>query len=209
MAGIAGIDLLSSSARLAGFLASGETLQGNEANDCLAMAQQMIDTFQGDGLKLFAENVSTFPLILGQQAYTLGPVGTNFIMTRPPKIQRLGLLMTATNPVAPPERPLGMLTYNEWSQIPVKNIQGSFPISCYIEYSFPNIGMQFWQIPGQACSVVIYSWQPLSTFPAFATVVNFPPAYLEMIKYNLAIRFSAEFKTQTDPIVLEIARSSM
>src|SRR5215471_3342700 len=211
MASITGLDLISSAARLAGFLASGEQLQGNESNDCLIMAQQMLDTFQGDGLKIFGENINTFPLTLGLQAYTLGPtvISPNFTMTRPPKIQRLGLLMTSTNPVAPPERPLGILTYNEWSQIPVKNIQGSFPISCYVEYNFPNISMQFWQIPGAACSVVIYSWQPLNTFPDFATSVSFPPGYLEMIKYNLAIRFAAEFKTQPDPVVMEIARSSM
>lgn len=208
---ITGLDLISSAARLAGFLASGETLQGNEPHDCLLMAQQMLDTWQADGLKIFAEAVNTFPLTPGTQAYTLGPdvLSPNFTMTRPPKIQRLGLLMTATNPVAPPERPLNILTYEEWSRIPVKNTAGSFPISCYVEYGYPDISMQFWQIPGTACSVVVYAWQAISTFPDFATPVIFPPAYLEAIKYNLGIRMAAEFKTQPDPLVIEIARSSL
>ena len=41
------IDFISGAARLAGFLASGEALQGNEPADCLAIGQQMLDARWG------------------------------------------------------------------------------------------------------------------------------------------------------------------
>lgn len=207
-----GIDLISASARMAGFLASGESLQDSEPSDCLAILQQMIDTWQADDLKIFGENINTFPLVVGTQTYLLGAglSAPNFALARPAEIQRMGCLMTGSNPTQPPERPIEILDYSGWSRIPVKNIGGSYPLYCYVEYNFPNLTLNFWQIPGLTCSVVIYSWQPIATFPDLnSTDVNFPPAYLLAIKSNLAILLAAEFKTQPDPIVIDTARTSL
>lgn len=213
---VKGIDIISSAARLAGFLASGEPLQGNEANDCLLVLQQMLDTWQADGLKIFAENINTFPLVIGQQNYLLGNTGldplvnTNFIMQRPAKIQKAGMLLTGSNAIQPPEIPISVLDYDGWSNIRVKNIQGNYPLNVYPDYAFPNMTLQFYQIPGLNCSVVLYSWQPLLTWPDInTTTVSFPPAYYQAIRYNLAILLCAEFKTQPDPIVIKVAQDSL
>lgn len=171
----------------------------------------MIDTWQADGLKVFGENRNTFALTIGLQTYLLGPgvSAPNFKMTRPAKIQRMGIQMDDSNPAQPPERPIDVLDYNGWATIPVKNIQGGYPLQCWVEYNVPNITLNFWQIPGLNCSAVVYSWQPISTFPDFTTDVTFPPAYAEAIKYNLAVRFAAEFKTQPDQIVIGLAASTL
>lgn len=204
-----GIDLISSSARLAGFLASGETLQGNEPSDCLLILQQMMDTWQADGLKIFAEGSSTFPLTIGQQVYTLGP-GGNFNTTRPVHIERMGMLLTGSNPVQPPEIPINVLDIDGWANVRVKNVQGNYPLNCWPDYQYPLMNLSFYQIPGLACSVVIYAWNQLLTWPDLnVTDVTFPPAYLQAIRYNLAINFAAEFKTQPDQLVLGIAQDSL
>lgn len=203
------LDLISSAARLAGFLASGEPLQGNEASDCLLILQQMMDEWQADGLKVFTTRIDTFPLVLGTQAYTLG-TGGNFNIPRPASIHRMGCQILS-NPTQPSEVPITLLDDDGWANVRVKNIGGSYPLFCYDDGGFPLRTLNFWVIPGLVCNVVIYSWQPLSTWTDLSTVdLTFPPAYAQAIRYNLAIALHAEFPDkQLEPEVVQIAMSSL
>lgn len=202
------IDLINSASRLIGVLASGETLASAEQSDCLLILQQMVDEWQADGLKIFTENINIFPFILGTQTYTLG-TGANFNMPRPAKIQRMGCQILS-NPTQPSEVPITMLDVDGWANVRVKNISGSYPLFCYNDYAFPNMNLNFWVIPGLASNVVIYSWQPLSTWPDLATTnVTFPPAYLQAFRYNLAMKIAPEFGRQIDPLVMKVAMDSL
>lgn len=202
------LDLISSAARLAGILASGEQLQGNEPQDCLVILQQMTDGWQADGLKIFTENINTFPFVLGTQTYTLG-TGGSFNMPRPAKIHRMGVQILS-NPIQPSEVPITLLDVDGWANVRVKNISGSYPLFCYADYAFPTMNLNFWVIPGLACNCVIYSWQPLSTWPDLSvTDVTFPPQYLEAFRYNLAIKLAPEFDEPIKPDVAAIARESL
>jgi hypothetical protein len=202
------IDLISSSARLAGILASGETLSGNETSDASLILQQMMDEWQADGLKIFTENINIFPFVLGTQTYTLGS-GANFNMPRPAHISRMGCQILS-NPVQPSEVPITMLDVDGWANVRVKNIAGSYPLFCYNDYAFPLMNLNFWVIPGLASNVVIYSWQPLTTWPDLSTTdVTFPPAYMQAIRYNLAVLLAAEFKAPQDPAIMLVANNSL
>jgi len=207
------LDLISSAARLVGIVASGETLSGAESADALLILQQMIDTWQADGLKIFSENINIFPFVLGQQTYTLG-TGGNFSMVRPAKIQRMGCQILS-NPTQPSEIPITLLDFDGWANVRVKNISGSYPLFCYPDYGFvgnpPVMTLNFWIIPGLACNCVIYSWNPLTTFPDLATTdIIFPPAYAEALRYNVAIRLATEFPgTPLRPELVAVAASTL
>lgn len=204
-----GNDLLSSAARLAGILASGAQLDGNMPSEMLTIAQDMIDDWIADGLKVFTVQINTFPLQINKQTYTLG-TGGDFNITRPAKISRAGMLLTGSNPVQPPEIPISVLDDDGWANIRVKNVTGNYPLNVYPDYAFPLMNLYFYQIPGLACSVVLYSWQPLSTFPDLNTTdVTFPPSYARALKYNLAVAFMAEYKLPPDPLVLGIAQEAL
>jgi hypothetical protein len=201
-------DLISSSAKLAGILASGETLSGPEQNDAFIILNQMMDEWQADGLKIFTTQINTFPFVLGTQTYTLGP-GGNFNIPRPAKIHRMGCQILS-NPTQPSEVPITMLDDDGWANVRVKNISGSYPLFCYDDGSFPLRNLSFWVIPGLASNVVIYSWQPLSNWPDLSTTdVTFPPAYLQAIRYNFAVMLAAEFQAQPSPTVMLIATNSL
>ena len=202
------VDLATSAARLAGILASGEVLAGNEPADITLIAQQMLDEWQSDKLKIYTENINTFPFVLGTQTYTLGSGGT-FNMPRPAHIDRMGVQILS-NPVQPSEVPITMLDKDGWANVRVKNISGSYPLFCYADYAFPLMNLNFWVIPGLACNCVIYSWQPLLTFPDWnVTDVTFPPAYAQALRYNLAVLLAPEFDMQLKPEVAAIASSSL
>ncbi len=206
-----GIDLISSSARLAGILASGENLVGNEPADCLVILQQMLDEWQTDDLKIYTDQINTFPFVLGTQLYTLGS-GGNFNMARPAHIARMGCQILS-NPTQPSEVPITLLDTDGWANVRVKNIAGSYPLFCYDDGAFPLRNLNFWVIPGLASNCVIYSWQLLSTFPDLAvTDVTFPPAYLQAIRYNLAVKLAPEFDVPLTPsfqLVAQTAETSL
>ena len=172
----------------------------------------MIDTWQADQLKIFTENINTFPFVLGQQAYTLG-TGGNFNMPRPAHIDRMGVQILS-NPTQPSEVPITLLDVDGWANVRVKNISGSYPLFCYPDYGFTGnpatMTLNFWVIPGLSCNCVIYSWQPLSTWADLNTAdLIFPPAYLQALRYNLALMLAPEFDVQLKPEVAAIAASSL
>ena len=168
----------------------------------------MLDEWQADGLKIFTENINTFPFVLGQQQYTLG-TGGNFNIPRPAHISRMGCQILS-NPTQPSEVPITLLDVDGWANVRVKNISGSYSLFCYADYAFPVMNLYFWVIPGLASNCVIYSWQPLLTWPDLAiTNVTFPPAYLQAIRYNLAQMLAPEFGVPIAPEVMLIATTSL
>src|SRR5947208_3192286 len=120
-----GLALISSALRLIGVLASEETPTAAEAADALVVLNQMIESWTVERMMIFTLGISEFPLIPGQQTYTLG-VGGNFNLARPARIERMGIV-SLNNPSQPLELPLEMLDDEQWAAIPVKLIQSSLP----------------------------------------------------------------------------------
>jgi hypothetical protein len=203
------LDVIKSSLRLIGAFSSGETLDVGEANDALDVLNDMIDSWNTDRLAIFTTRIDTFPFILGQQDYTLG-TGGDFDMPRPAQIDAMSSILL-TNPDNPVEVPIVMLTVDQWqTQVPVKNVDGTFPLQVYDDGGFPFRKLSFWPIPSQQpSSARIYSWQGLNQPATLATVIAFPPGYPEAFRYNLAIRLAPEYERPVPPSVQQIAVESL
>jgi hypothetical protein len=195
---VTGGDLIASSARLIGVLASGETLSGNEIADALVILNQMLDSWNSERLNIWTININEFPLTPGQQTYTLG-TGGNFSIARPPKIERMSIV-SLLNPAQPLELPLEMLTDAGWQAIPVKLISSSLPTLVYDDGAFPLRNLNYWCIPTIAVNTRIYSWNSLSVFN-LTTDMTFPPGYLKAIRYALAVDLAPEFGRPVPPEV--------
>ncbi len=198
-----GGDLLASAARLINVLASGETLSGNEISDGLVILNQMLDSWNSERLNIFTIPINEFPLVPGQQVYTLG-IGGNFNIPRPPKIERISIV-SLLNPAQPLELPLEMLTEAGWQAIPVKLISSSLPTVVYDDQAFPLRNLNFWCIPTIAVNVRIYGWAALNQFD-LTTDMTFPPGYLKAIRYALAVDLAPEFGRPVPP---EVATQAM
>lgn len=194
-----GGDLIASSLRLIGVLASGETPSGNESADALLIAQQMIDSWQAERLNIYTVSINEFPLTPGQQTYTLGANG-NFNMVRPARVERMSIV-SLLNPAQPLELPLESVTESGWQAVPVKLISSSLPQIVYNDGNFPLMNLNFWPIPTIPVNTRIYSWNPMSTFPDLTTDVTFPPGYAKAIRYSLAVDLAPEFGRPVPPEV--------
>src|ERR1039458_5752289 len=113
--------------RLIGVIASGETPSAPEANDALMVFNQMLDAWNAERLAIFTTASNDFPLVIGQQAYTLGDTG-NFNIQRPARISGMSCILL-NNPTNPLEFPITMYTVADWQEkLPVKDVNSSFPL---------------------------------------------------------------------------------
>jgi hypothetical protein len=197
--------------RLIGALASGEVPTAAEANDALLVLNQLIDSWDADRLMCFTLTISEFPLVVGQQVYTLG-TGGDFNIPRPARVERTSIV-SLTNPAQPLELPIDYYTDLDWQDQPVKIINSSLPQAVYDDGAFPLRNLSFWPIPTQNVNTRLYCWTQLTMFDLNTTDVTFPPGYLEALRYNLATRLMAEmpgdYNAQTFSITTELAISTL
>lgn len=202
------LSLISSSMRLIKVLSSGEQLPIADANDALAVFNQMVDAWNAERLMIFTTSASDFPLVANKQAYTMGP-GGDFDTVRPAQIDSMSAILL-TNPSVPLEIPMTMYTVDEWqTKVPVKNVSGTFPYICYDDGGSPLRTLNMWPIPVMVNNVRIYSWQPLTIAAALTTPISYPPGYAEAFRYNLAMRLNGEFDGKMTPGDMQIAVDSM
>jgi len=181
---------ISRAMRNIGALDTGEVPSADEAADFLVTLNGMIDAWRADRLFAFSIVIEEFPLIAGQQVYTMGP-GGNFNTARPVKIDRVSIVWLS-NPQQPLELPIPYLTDRDWQNVPVKNIQTSLPTMVYDDGNFPLRNLSYWGIPSQLVNTRIYSWQQLLAFPDLQTDITMPPGYQEAVQYSLAERLIGE-----------------
>jgi len=197
-------DIITSALKLAGILADAELPSISDANQGLSVFNDMIDSWNAERNAIFTTRTDDFPYVLGKQSYTLG-TGGDFNIPRPARIDAMSTILL-TDPSNPVEVPLTLFTVDDWqTKVPVKKVDGSFPLICYDTGDFPLRTLNFWPIPTQQQnSVRIYSWQALPAQTLLAQV-SFPPGYAEAIRYNLAVRIGAEFAAPISATVATLA----
>jgi hypothetical protein len=185
-------DLITSSLRLIGAVASGETPPTAELADGLMVLNHMMSTWNAESQMIFTNgNYQEFALTVGKQSYTLGP-GGDWNTARPARIERMGFVSLA-NAAQPLEIPISMMTQDQWAQVPVKLISNTMLLAVYDDGGFPSRTLYFRYIPTIAANVRVYSWTALSYFADGTTTYSFPEGYYEALRYNLAVRLAPEF----------------
>lgn len=212
---------IKSALRLVGSLRSGLNLSNDELTDAAQVFNDMLDAYSAERISIPAafpqkvdQNQNTLTLVPGQQSYTLGNVNgnENFLLLRPPKVERVSIIYSASQPT-PVELPMEMLDDVMWQGIANKFVSATLPQSCFVDDSlavFPDTVLYFFPIPTQANPVILYIWTYLTQFADLTSQVLFPPAYAEMLRYNLAVRLAAEFPCDLTkfPLVQKLAMES-
>ena len=209
------IDIISSSFRLIGVLASGETPTGAEGIDALATLNSMIDEWNSERLSVFhvlrnggSTDAVTFPFVPGQQAYTIGEDGaSDFNVVRPAKIERASIEYLG-NPNNPLEIPLRIVSEDGWRKIPVKETGSNIPRYIWIDNNFPNRTMNLWPEPSEVHNLILYYWQAVTSYTLLSTNNSYPPGYEKAIRYNLAVDLAPEYGREPSQTVLAQAARS-
>lgn len=148
-----------------------------------------------DGFVIFSQQISEYPLVDGQEAYTIGGpgAGADFDAARPNFISQANLLWP-TSPQLTTR--LRILSDKEWGAIPIKNISGAPPNSIYYDGNYPLATIYvFYQAPADYL-LQLYTWQRFPTFVTPNDFVSLPDGYEKAITYNLAKEIAMNFPTQ-------------
>lgn len=184
-------DLIASSLRLIGVLASGESPSNSEANDALSSLNDLIDSWSNEQLLIPNKVREVFPLVANQQTYTMG-VGGNFNTTRAQKIENALIELAQNSPVM--EIPMGILTKDEYQAVILKTLTSTFPLYIYAEGVYPLDNLNVWPVPNTSINnLVLYSWKPLAQLTSPTTTLSLPPGYQRALRYALAVELSSEY----------------
>lgn len=181
-------------------LPSGEVPSAAESADCFLYLNNMIDEWTTERLMIFTVARQIFPLTVGQQVYTLG-TGGNFNIPRPTRVERAGII-NLSNPAQPLELPLEYLTFDQWAEIPVKNIQSALPQKVWNDNGFPLMNLSYWCVPTQSVQTALYCWSMLTAFPDLVTDEEFPPGYANALIFGLAVNIGDMFGRPAPPSVI-------
>ena len=183
-------DLINAAYRSFGYLGKGAALEASDTYDAFEALNDLIDECNNDRLMIYEIRRDVFPMVVNQQVYTLG-VGGNFNMPRPPKVDRMSVLLTLTTPMQ--EIPIDVLDDIGWQNVTLKDhLFSAFPVMCYPDNAYPLNNLSVWPIPSAPCSLVLYTWQQIAAFTSLTQIVAFPPGYKNFLRYGLAIRMAVE-----------------
>ena len=195
-------DIIKRSMRMLGVIASGETPTGNEANDAMQVFNAYIGILNNKKGAIFYVKRVLFTLLPQQQAFTIG-AGQDLDIARPQKIERASIITNFPN--TPLERPMAILTFDQWQQIAVKNVGTSIPAWLYYDHNYPVGTVYLWPYPNVETTLCLYLWQQLAEM-ALDDEISLPPGYEDMFAWNLALRLAPEYeRTPSDVIVQQAA----
>jgi hypothetical protein len=194
------LDMLKRSMRLIGVIGIGETPEAEEAEDGLAALNGLVNSISNNRLLINALALDSFALTSGDAIYTVGPAG-DIATTRPMRVDDSSYIEK------------GGLTYNlkqidgdEYNGIGDKGAQGDTPEYFWYRGDYPAGTLTFYPVPGTGCTLKLWSWKALATFPTLTTQASLPPGYEDMLVFNLAVVLAPEYQTE---VPREVSRQAM
>lgn len=184
------LQLVTSSLRKLGAVAAGEAPDADEQADALAALNQIVESWNLQGLALYRRENVAYSLVPSQQVYTIGS-GANFNGARP--ITMNGAFVTRGGI----DYPLEPLTQAQWNEILQKSQESQLPEAVYYEPTFPDGTLRFWPVPLEALTVTLAINMQLGAVADINDDLAFPPGYERALVYALAVDLAPEYPAVT------------
>jgi hypothetical protein len=179
-------DLIHSSFRLIGAIAAGENLETAELNDAFVSLNQLISSWNTEGLSLAGRWRWTLNLFVNQNTYALP--------NRPVKVD------AASVSISNIDCPLEIVDAAGWEAVTEKAESSVFIRKFYCDYMFPVTTVYIWPSPRVPGTLEMFLLAPISLFETLDQTLNFPPGYEAALRYNLAVALLPEYpRSQVDP----------
>lgn len=199
--GIVVSDLVRSSMRLIGAIATGETPTAEETADGVLCLNDMLENWSTESLSVWSSHNSTFNLIAGQATYTIGPTG-NWVTARPVVID------DAYCSVQGVDFPIMLISQAEYNVIPIKTNQQAIVERLLYVNEFPLGLVTVWPTPAIDATVTLSIRLVIPTPVDANTVLGGPPGYVKALRYSLAVEMAPEFGLEASNTVIQVAADS-
>lgn len=184
------LQLVTSALRKIGAVAAGEAPDADEQSDALAALNQIIESWNLQGLALYRRENVAYSLVPSQQSYTIGS-GANFNGARP--ITLNGAFVTRGGI----DYQLEPLTQAQWNEILQKSQESQLPEAVYYEPTFPDGTLRFWPAPLESLTVTLAINMQLGAIADINDDLAFPPGYERALVYALAVDLAPEYPAVT------------
>jgi hypothetical protein len=179
-----------------GIFASGEIIGDADAERCLVVLNDMLDSWANESLICFALLEQSFTVVSNKSVYTIGLTGgADLAMQRPIRINE-GPGAAYFQDSNQNNYPCEVKTRVSWNQIGSRTIGANIPSQMFYDPQFPLGVINLFPIPNGGLPLTCFfdSYQPISQFTNLATLVTFPPGYSLAIKKNFALFAGPYFK---------------
>ena len=170
----------------AGYLAEGDTINGEQLVGGMRRLTDMINLWQTQGLKLWLNVDTSVPLISGQGTYTFKPSG-DIDMAKP--LRGLQAYYRDSTGI---RRPLVVLSWDDYLRLSQINQTGQIN-SYFVNKKQTELSIFFWLIPDATAATgtahVLLQTQ-VTNFTAVTETMNFPIEWRIALRWGLADELS-------------------
>ncbi len=191
------LDLITFAFVRMGTYASSETIADADAEDCLTILNDMLDSWSNEELTCFANLEQSIALTANKQTYTIG-TGGDINGTRPLRISNEPGTAYIQD-VNGQNYPLSVVEQDIWNQIGNRssNVTANVPNTLFYDSQYPLGKLSFYPMPNIGGFTAFWdSRLQLTDFAALSTAFSFPPGYKMALQSNLVLEAWAHFKPE-------------
>jgi hypothetical protein len=178
-----------------GILDQGGTPSVSDSNAALDRLNLLIGQWRIQDLYIWSVGSATYPLVLAQKGYTIGPSAADFNAPRPNYIEQALISIPGPNPNNALTHPMKFISQQEYGAIVDQNATSNIPERLYNDRGSPISTLYIW--PTARCAsptnLVLYTWAQLSSYATLADSADLPEGYDEAITNALAVRLDPMF----------------
>lgn len=176
-------DLITRACRALGYLGRTATLKAADAVDGIISFNTLLDSWSNEGLMAYVTTLSSFPLVIGQQVYTIGQSGSaNINAARPYDILQAFVRDSNNN-----DYPLHIVPQNVWNNIGLKTITSQIPTTLFYQTTYPDGQINIFPIPLTTYTVFYVNTLNQVPFSLLTQPLAMPLGYERAFVLNLAL----------------------
>ena len=170
----------------AGLLQEGDEPNSEQLAKYMNRLNDLVNSWQTQGIKLWTIQTVTVPLVAGQGTYTLGPAG-DVVMTRPLRVIEAYYLNTLVTPNVKTQ--LYCLSWDEYFRLSQTTQQGQLN-SYFVDKGQTNLTVKFWLVPDSTAAtngnVGLMVQNQITQVTQMNDTMNFPVEWMNALIWGLA-----------------------
>jgi hypothetical protein len=200
--------IIQDSLQQAKIYAPGVFINSSDSTLMLRLLNKMLDEWSNESLICFANLEQSFPLVPGQNSYTIG-TGGNINAPRPLTILT-GMGAAYLMDSNANRYPVNVIEQDQWNTIGLLTETSQLPDTLFYNPQYPLGIINVFPTPLTAYTMYFDARLQLADLSNLTTQFSLPPGYMEAISNNLTIKAWPYFKTGDPPgILMKLADDSL
>jgi len=193
-----------------GALSPGETVPQEDQAWVLQKLQRLVDRYNAREPMVYNVNFTVYtlnPPTDPNLPTTIGPGGDFDVNQRPVDIISIGLILEGGTPGV--EVLLNKRDDMWWANNRIKALTSTLPTDFYYSESWPLGQIFFWPVPSASHQVRLQTRQVLTEITSFAQQISLPPAYWDLMIYDLAVSLAPSYERTASPELIGLRREAL